>query len=113
MRRSRRSVATLTASATPSASSAILAGGGAAAQSSSKSAERAAQLLGADVVLVPVLDLAAGDPLRVEPGPVRGSEVLDEPGLPLADDGGVLAAHLAGVDHQVAVLAPADQEAIL
>src|SRR2546426_9103998 len=113
MRPSRRSVATLTASATASATSAIRAGAGAAAHCSSKSAERAAQLLGADVVLVAVLDLAARDPARVEPGAVRGAEVLDEPRLPLADDGGVLAAHLAGVDHKVAVLAAADEEAIL
>src|SRR5258705_8434146 len=113
MRRSRRSVAMLTASATPSTRSATRASSGAAAHSSVKLPERAAQLLRADVVLVPVRDLTAGDAARVEPGAVRGPEVLDEPRLPLPDDGGVLAADLAGADHQIAVLSPADHESVL
>src|SRR3954469_6698119 len=109
----RRSVTTLTARAEISTSIAIRAGSGAAASSFKASAEAAAQLLRADEVLVAFADLAARDPVRLEPGAVRGAEVLDEPRLPLPRDGGVLAADLAGVDDQIAVLSAADQEPVL
>src|SRR5690242_16883820 len=70
-------------------------------------------LLAADVVLVAVLDLAALDALLVEPGPVGGAEVLDVVVGPVPQDDGVLAGDLPGVDHEVAVLATADHEAVL
>src|SRR6185295_6726396 len=70
-------------------------------------------LLAADVVLVAVFDLAALDALLVEPGPVRRAEVLDVVLGPVAQDDGVLAGDLPGVDHEVAVLAAADHEAVL
>jgi hypothetical protein len=69
--------------------------------------------LAADVVFVAVLDLAALDALLVEPGPVRRPEVLDVVLGPVAQDDGVLAGDLPGVDHEVAVLAAADHEAVL
>src|SRR5947199_3181065 len=57
-----------------------------------RSLEPAAQLLGADVVFVAVLDLPAADAALVEPGAVRRAQVLDEVVAAFADDGGVLAA---------------------
>src|SRR5438477_13020255 len=78
-----------------------------------RSAERAADLLAADEILVAFLDLPSRDAPLVEPGAVRRAQVLDEPGAALAGDGRVLAAHLAGIDDQIAVLAAADQEPIL
>src|SRR5207237_3495092 len=129
MRRWRRSVTELTTSARAREASAILACTGASMNSRSHiiadctgswpaerpraSSKRAGQLLGAHVILVAVLDLPPAEPALVEPGPVRGAEGLDEPGIPFADDGGVLAAHLSRVDDQVAVLAPPDQEPVL
>src|SRR5215475_14576906 len=70
-------------------------------------------LLVADEELVPVLHLLALDPLLVEPGAIRGAEILDVVGALVAHDDGVLPAHLAGVDDEVAVLAPADDEPVL
>src|SRR5438067_8132029 len=124
MRRSRRSVTALIVSARARSATAIFACTGAAVNSlrrpsTSRCAcgvrliECAAELLGADVILVAFLDLAPRQPALVEPGSVRRAEVLDEPGISLADDGRVLAAHLAGVDHEVAMLAASDEEAIL
>src|SRR5947208_4311575 len=133
MRRSRRSGTALMASARASATRAILACTGAAVNSLRRPStctaqkqqlagaplrgvrliERAPQLLGAHVILVAFLDLAPRQPALVEPCSVRRAEVLDEPGISLADDGCVLAAHLAGVDHEVAMLAASDEEAIL
>src|SRR3954451_15750 len=76
-------------------------------------AEGAAQLLGADEVLVAVLDLPLADAPLVEPGAVGGAQVLDEVRRPFAGDDRVLAAHLSRVDDQVAMLAAPDEEAIL
>src|SRR5581483_11906123 len=76
-------------------------------------ADHALHLFIADEVLVAVLDLAPVNPLLVEPGPVRGAEVLDEMVGALAQNRGVLPRDLSGVDDQVAVLAAADDEAVL
>src|SRR5687768_14508695 len=76
------------------------------------SAEDQLHLLAADEVLVAVFDLAPLDPLLVEPGPVAAAEVLDEELVAVAEDDGVLARDLAGVNDEVAVLAAADHEAV-
>src|SRR5579872_2557939 len=76
-------------------------------------AERAAELLGADEVLVAFLHLPLADAPLVEPRAIRRAEILDEVVAALAGDRRVLAADLARVDDQVAVLAAADEEALL
>src|SRR5437764_511662 len=112
MRRSRRSVTALIVSARARSATAIFACTGAAVNSlrrpsTSRCAcgvrliECAAELLRADVILVAFLDLAPRQPALVEPGSVRRAEVLDEPGISLADDGRVPAAHLAGTARQI------------
>src|SRR5690606_8618553 len=80
---------------------------------STASAQDELHLLAADEVLVSILDLAALDALLVEPGSVRGAEVLDVEAVGLLRDHRVLAGDLAGVDDEVAVLAAADDEEIL
>src|SRR5438094_9311284 len=112
MRRVERSVTTEITSATDNRLQSAISAGTMAKRTTGCSGHHELNLLGADEVLVAVFDLAALDSLLVVPGAVGRAEVFDEVVAALADDHRVLAADLAGVDHEVAVLAAADHEPV-